>query len=70
MKSTTGINVGDNLLNFVTHHGLPKKITTNSGTEFKNYDLKDFVNYIILNFIIPLLKIVIQIDLKKVFIQA
>ena len=42
LKSVTGVSIVENLLNFISHHGLPKKITTDSGTEFKNNDLENF----------------------------
>ena len=42
LNSVTGISIIENLLNFVSHHGLPLKITTDSGTEFKNKEFEDF----------------------------
>jgi len=42
LKSITGTEVVENLLTFITHHGLPLKITADQGTEFKNKDLEDF----------------------------
>ena len=42
LKSITGVQVVENLFDFVTHHGLPLKITADRGTEFKNKDLEDF----------------------------
>lgn len=42
ISSIAGISITDSLLTYVTHHGLPHKITADSGTEFKNQDLEDF----------------------------
>ena len=42
LKSLTGPAVIENLLSFISHHGLPQKITTDSGTEFKNREVEDF----------------------------
>lgn len=42
LKSITGVEVTENVYTFITHHGLPLKITTDQGTEFKNKDLEDF----------------------------
>lgn len=42
LKTLSGIEVIEQLFNFITHHGLPLKITTDSGTEFKNKELENF----------------------------
>ena len=42
LKSLTGPMVIENILNFISHHGLPQKITADSGTEFKNKEIEDF----------------------------
>lgn len=42
LPNITGTSVISALITFFTHHGLPLKITTDCGTEFKNYDLSDF----------------------------
>lgn len=42
IKSLQNTNIVDNLLIFISHHGLPAKITTDRGTEFKNNVLEDF----------------------------
>lgn len=42
LKSLQSINVIDALLNFISHHGLPHKITTDRGTEFKTVLVQEF----------------------------
>lgn len=42
INSLTGPEILENLLNFITHHGLPLKITSDRGTEFKNKEMEDF----------------------------
>lgn len=42
IKSITGLAIVESFLTFVTHHGLPKIITADSGSEFKNNDLQNF----------------------------
>lgn len=42
LRSLTGPSILDNLFIFISHHGLPFKITTDCGTEFKNKELEDF----------------------------
>jgi RNase H-like domain found in reverse transcriptase/Reverse transcriptase (RNA-dependent DNA polymerase)/Integrase zinc binding domain len=42
ISSVSGVSVVAGLLNYITHHGLPFKITADLGTEFKNSDLEDF----------------------------
>lgn len=42
LKYLTGPAVLENIFSFITHHGIPNKITTDCGTEFKNKEVEDF----------------------------
>jgi hypothetical protein len=42
ITSLNPINILNSLLTFISHHGLPQKITTDCGGEFKNNVLSDF----------------------------
>lgn len=42
IPTLSSINIIDNLLVFISHHGLPLKITSDNGREFKNNCLEDF----------------------------
>ena len=42
VQTSQAIMTIDSLLNFISHHGIPKKITTDRGNEFNNTTLKDF----------------------------
>lgn len=42
LNALTGPTIIENLYTFITHHGLPLKITTDCGTEFKNKEVEDF----------------------------
>lgn len=42
IPTLSSINIIDNLMIFISHHGLPLKITTDNGKEFKNNCLEDF----------------------------
>lgn len=36
LNSTTALEIADNLITFFSHHGIPTKVITDNGTEFKN----------------------------------
>jgi hypothetical protein len=42
IASLSPINIIDSLLVFISHHGLPNKITADRGSEFKNNSLENF----------------------------
>lgn len=42
VNSANAINIVDKLFQFISHHGIPKNIVTDGGTEFNNTTLKDF----------------------------
>jgi hypothetical protein len=52
----TAIHTTNAILNFINHHGVPKVIVTDNGTEFKNNIVKEFASLhgIILHYITPL----------------
>lgn len=42
IDSIIALNTIDKILTYITHHGLPVKITVDRGTEFKNNNLENF----------------------------
>lgn len=44
IDGATAVNVVKSLLKFITHHGVPHMIVSDSGTEFKNGLVKEFVD--------------------------
>lgn len=44
LTALVSTQIVDNLIKFFTHHGIPKQITTDNGTEFKNSVINDLLS--------------------------